>query len=140
MVFLVDCIVNIAYNHSMIRKQNKEQNMSYVVYRTDTSAIVEETRYKQYHKSEASAKGSMTRINKVRIVDALKDKKDYKFGAQPKYWYLGNAELAVADTKTYLLEIEQEVTKTNMMTGKEYKESINTPLSCSPASETYWSM
>ena len=32
------------------------------------------------------------------------------------------------------------VTRKNLMTGKEYQEEENTPLSCSPASETYWSM
>ena len=32
------------------------------------------------------------------------------------------------------------VTRTNLMTGTEYQEDVNTPLSCSPASETYWSM
>jgi len=32
------------------------------------------------------------------------------------------------------------VEKTNLMTGKVYLEDPNTPLSCSPASETFWSM
>jgi len=32
------------------------------------------------------------------------------------------------------------VTRINLMSGKEYEESVNTPLCCSPASETYWSM
>ena len=116
-------------------------NLSYVVYRTDTSAIVEETRYKSSHKSEASAKASMTRINKRRVEDVLKEgKAEFKFGAKPRFWYLGNAELAVADIVTYTNKIEKQVERTNMMSGKKYKESINTPLSCSPASETYWSM
>ena len=145
MVFLVDHWVDIAYNHSMITKTNKEQNMSnnkqlsYVVYRTDTSAIVEEVRYKSTHKTQSAAKASMTRINKARVVDVLKDKNQSRW-SRPKFAYLGNAELAIADIETYTNEIEQQVERTNLMSGKKYKESINTPISCSPASETYWSM
>ena len=30
--------------------------------------------------------------------------------------------------------------RVNMMTKKKYRESVTTPLSCSPSSETYWSM
>ena len=145
MVFLVDHWVDITYNHSMITKTNKEQNMSnnkqlsYVVYRTDTSAIVEEVRYKSTHKTQSAAKASMTRINKARVVDVLKDKNQSRW-SRPKFAYLGNAELAIADIETYTNEIEQQVERTNLMSGKKYKESINTPISCSPASETYWSM
>ena len=32
------------------------------------------------------------------------------------------------------------VTRKNMMTGREYQERFDTPYSCSPSSETYWSM
>jgi len=32
------------------------------------------------------------------------------------------------------------VERTNLMSGKTYLEDEDTPLSCSPASETYWSM
>ena len=46
----------------------------------------------------------------------------------------------VAERDYYRAHIEQHVRRKNMMTGVEYMESVNTPLSCSPASETYWSM
>ena len=36
--------------------------------------------------------------------------------------------------------VPKMVTRVNLMTGKEYQEAEDTPLSCSPASETYWSM
>ena len=36
--------------------------------------------------------------------------------------------------------VERQVVKTNLMTGKEYTESVNTPVHMSPSSETYWSM
>mgnify|MGYP003565380054 FL=1 len=35
---------------------------------------------------------------------------------------------------------ETMITKTNAMTGKKYQERYDTPLSCSPSSETYWAM
>ena len=35
---------------------------------------------------------------------------------------------------------ETYVTRKNMMSGKEYQERYDTPLCCSPSSETYWSM
>ena len=35
---------------------------------------------------------------------------------------------------------ETWITKTNMMSGKEFKEKYDTPYFCSPASESYWSM
>jgi len=35
---------------------------------------------------------------------------------------------------------ETYVTRTNIMTGKEFKERYDTPYYCSPSSETYFSM
>jgi hypothetical protein len=35
---------------------------------------------------------------------------------------------------------ETWITKTNMMSGKQFKEKYDTPYFCSPASESYWSM
>lgn len=49
-------------------------------------------------------------------------------------------EYGVAERDYYHKHIEKTVTRRNLMTGAEYQESVNTPLSCSPASETYWSM
>lgn len=39
-----------------------------------------------------------------------------------------------------LAGLPKMVEKTNLMTGKKYMEAEGTPLCCSPASETYWSM
>ena len=40
----------------------------------------------------------------------------------------------------YRYEIhETYVTRRNMMSGKEFQERYDTPYSCSPSSETYWS-
>ena len=35
---------------------------------------------------------------------------------------------------------ETWVTRTSLMGGKEFQERYDTPRSCSPSSETYWSM
>jgi hypothetical protein len=35
---------------------------------------------------------------------------------------------------------ETYVTRTSMMGGQEFQERYDTPYSCSPSSETYWSM
>ena len=41
----------------------------------------------------------------------------------------------------YTLEMfETYVTRVNLISGREYQERWDTPISCSPASETYWSM
>ena len=41
----------------------------------------------------------------------------------------------------YRLELtETWVTRRNLMTGSEYRERFDTPRSCSPSTETYWSM
>ena len=45
-------------------------------------------------------------------------------------------EYGIVDVDLYSL-IEQQVEKTNLMTGKKYRESVNTPLHLSPSSETY---
>ncbi len=47
------------------------------------------------------------------------------------------SDLSIIDTKYYKPRM---VTRTNIMTGQEYQEDVNTPRSCSPSSELYWSM
>ena len=44
-------------------------------------------------------------------------------------------------SKGYRYEIHETMVKrTNMMSGAEYWERYDTPRSCSPSSEAYWSM
>jgi hypothetical protein len=51
---------------------------------------------------------------------------------------------AVIDAKTklgFIVEARETwVTKRNMMSGTTYQERYDTPNSCSPSSETFWSM
>ena len=46
-------------------------------------------------------------------------------------------DLSIIDTKYYKPRM---VTRTNLMTGQEYEEDVNTPNFCSPSSEAFWSM
>lgn len=86
--------------------------MAYIVYNIETSRI-EDT-----YRSETSAKRERTRLNNR----------------------AGAVKFAYAAADVYYAEIEQQVERVNLMTGKTFKESVNTPYYCSPSSETYWSM
>jgi len=50
-------------------------------------------------------------------------------------WTAG--DLSIVHTQYYTPKM---VTRKNLMSGIEYQEDVNTPLCCSPASETFWSM
>lgn len=103
--------------------------MAYVVYRTSDTRIVTEKRYgKEVYATEAAAKAARTRmLKKPRKVNG--ELLVYK----PE-------DLVVQDLQAYRMFIEQKVKRVNLMSGKEYYESVNTPNYCSPASEAYWSM
>jgi len=49
----------------------------------------------------------------------------------------GVDQLSIVDIRHYKPRL---VTRTNLMTGQEYQEDVNTPRFCSPSSETFWSM
>lgn len=90
--------------------------MSYVVFEIETTLILD----RRYHATERAAKSALTR-------------------AVNKGGYTRD-ELDIAESSVFSSTIEKFVTKTNLMTGKEYEERVNTPIYCSPSSESYWSM
>lgn len=98
--------------------------MSYVIYDTNTTRI----RADRVYKTHAAAQAALTRMNNTwnRDYPAELDKMLFMFG--------------IAELDYYYAHIERQVERTNAMTGKTYTESVNTPLCCSPSSETYWSM
>jgi hypothetical protein len=55
-----------------------------------------------------------------------------------------SVRLCALDSYLKMMKVElykdNMVERTNLMTGKKYMEDADTPLCCSPASETYWSM
>ena len=98
----------------------------FVIYEKESTKILEIYRSGTYaktssYKTMSAAKAALTRFSKIKCVDVLFD-------------------YAIAEAEYYYAKVEKQVTKINMMTGKEYKESINSPHYCSPSSETYWSM
>lgn len=87
----------------------------YVLYYQDTTALVNRDKS---HKTERAAKSYRTRLlNK---------------GA--------TRTIQIAELNDYKTNIEAQVERINLMSGKPYMESINTPPCCSPACETYWCM
>lgn len=129
----------------------------FVIYRTDTTEIVSEKRYSyggQIHKTLGHAKASLTRIKK-KFAEGFANQKPYstfryeglglhengKSGRQAEGALTGEmVEMKIIDLETYRSEIEEQIEVTNMMTGKKFKESVNTPSFMSPSSESYWSM
>jgi hypothetical protein len=89
--------------------------MTYVVYNKDTTRLLNSKTYA----NPGTAKAALTRAAKN---DCTMIKADY----------------AVAESGEFCNNIEKTVTRQNMMSGKDYQERANTPISCSPASETYW--
>jgi len=86
--------------------------MTYIVYNIAT------TRIEDTYNNETTAKRIRTRLNNK----------------------AGEVKFAVAHSEVYHSQIEKMVERTNIMTGKTFMESVNTPSYCSPSSESYWSM
>lgn len=98
--------------------------MAYVIYHVATTAILngrsQQNTSIKYYKTAGAAKTAMARlVNRC------------NYSAE---------SVAVADLKIYQTLIERTVERVNLMTGQRYRESVNTPNHCSPASEAYWSM
>jgi len=53
---------------------------------------------------------------------------------------IDKADYAIADATDFHDNIEKMVTRVNLMSKKEFEERANTPIYCSPAYESYWSM
>lgn len=70
--------------------------------------------------------------------------KDAKYPSPHEIKHLENrlddANMGRYVTLEEFTENEPMVERTNLMTGEKFKEKLNTPYSCSPSSETYWSM
>lgn len=97
--------------------------MSYIAYHKET------TRYLRNHPkvktdkthfaTEAAAKAAITREAKRGRIKA--------------------EDFATASADDFA-KLEKTETKTNLLSGKEFQQSVNTPLCCDPSSETYHCM
>jgi hypothetical protein len=104
--------------------------MTYVIYELATTRTVGKMSYKTH----AAAQAAITRWSKTwfrECYTALYPNVDR--GEDPVFVY------GIAEAEYFRENIERSVTRVNLMSGVEYRESVNTPLACSPASETYWS-
>ena len=105
----------------------------YLIYDKETSRILsKESKHWQQaaYKTMSAAQAALTRMQKKY---ALRNAGD---AAQEGPCYTA----AIAEADYYYKTIEKFVTKKNMMSDKEYTESVNTPSYMSPSSESYWSM
>lgn len=90
--------------------------MSYVVYEVGTTKLVLGRHGKRTYATERAAKAALTRASRT-----------------------NKSMMDVAEWDEYHSSIERQVERTNLMSGKKFMESVNTPWTSSPASETYWS-
>ena len=95
--------------------------MSFVIVNVGTEKAYSRVHYLDHtsYPSERGARGVCTRLNKQH----------------------GNtAQWKVVPIKEYFDRPVKMVERINLMSGLPYMEAENTPRSCSPASELYWSM
>lgn len=102
--------------------------MGYVIYDKASTRTVGKA-----YKTMPAAQAAITRLSKKYWRDHL-NTADFSLDNDPKY------NLGAAEANYFHENIEKKVKRTNLMSGKEYYESVNTPRYCSPSSEAYWSM
>ncbi|CAB4133550.1 hypothetical protein UFOVP257_272 [uncultured Caudovirales phage] len=93
----------------------------YVIYDKQTTRIIKERSYsKAHYASEAAAKAAVTRFDKKGICNKV--------------------DVAIASANDFYTNIEKTEVVTNLLSGKQVRQSVNTPACCDVSSETYWSM
>ena len=103
-----------------------EKSSTYIIGKADRNGVARPN-HNQTYKTMPAAKAGLTRLCKAS-------------GLLPTDVNYPGVRFAIAETQHFHNTIEKMVTKKNMMSGKEFKETANTPYYCSPSSETYWSM
>lgn len=102
----------------------------FVIVNVDTKKLY----YKSGHycsamyETERGAKAACTRLNRAFTGCEMK----VSNGKDVVQW-------TVMSASEYRARPVKMVKKINLMSGQEYTEAEDTPLCCSPASETYWS-
>jgi len=120
--------------------------MYYIYDQHSTRILSKESKHWQQaaYKTMSAAQAALTRMQKKYEKKAWALKKsefDWERARPEAKIELGPLyTAAIAEADYYHKNIEKFVTRTNMMSGKEYTESVNTPNYMSPASEAYWSM
>jgi hypothetical protein len=99
--------------------------MSFVIYHKESTRIYTYTRHNPWKRVESYATLAAVKAAFTRLV---------------KKGEINESEWSIADSELFHMLIEKHVTKTNLMSGEEFQERVNTPHYCSPSSESYWSM
>jgi hypothetical protein len=113
--------------------------MTYVIYNPANSnrivrvkgngaGVMKDAKYK----TERAAKAGLTRMKKEYIQRSLE-------GKRIPHDLEGLESFTICSIEEYR-QLNTMVERTNFMTGEKYMEDINTPRSCSPSTELYWSM
>ena len=103
-----------------------EKSSTDIMGKTDKNGVTRPN-HRQAYKTMPAAKAGLTRI--IKAENLLPTDPNY---AEFRY--------AICEADKFHRDIEKQVKKKNMMSGKEFMESANTPYYCSPSSESYWSM
>jgi hypothetical protein len=122
--------------------------MAYVIYNKETTIILRAAGrswgcYVESYKSESAAKAALTRLEKKDKLgnDYLEESITHPNGMvgtkRTKVPYT-REDFAIAEDSDFRQNIEIQVERVNLMSGKPYMERINEPLCTSPSSETYW--
>ena len=116
--------------------------MYYIYDQQSTKILSRESKHwqKAEYKTMPAAQAALTRMHKKYVGKMMQqdewDRKHKPMLEKDSPLYTA----AIAEADYYHKNIERFVTRTNMMSGQEYRESINTPNYMSPSSEAYWSM
>lgn len=104
--------------------------MAYVIYSISGAYRVGPT--ENGHPHSGYAKAYKTRGAALRTMRS--------FNARVAPDLIGPGPYGVTSSEDFHARVARQVTKVNLMSGKEYQESSDTPGYCSPSSEAYWSM
>ena len=98
------------------------------VYERDSTVIIKS------YKTRAAAQAAITRAHKKYLKTHIYYPGSNAAEDDPLFMW------AYADSAFFHDFIEKRVQKTNLMTGERFTQPVNTPRSCDPSSELYWSM
>lgn len=125
--------------------------MLYVIYHKTTTDILKARAqsvgmYVSNYKSASAAKAALTRLDKKGLLGAeyvldengkrIYDISIHEYKAIPNV----KSDFEICDVDAFATDVEVMVERVNLMSGEVYMEAKNTPASCSPATERYWSM
>ena len=105
-----------------------EKSSTYIMGKMDKQGLVRPDHRKSYATMPA-AKAALTKMTNWHRYHTVNDMQN-----SPQFRY------AIAEAGYFHQNIEKSRKTTNMMSGKQFVETVNTPGYMSPSSESYWSM